>query len=150
MQTKSTAHSPTLASHKHTRIHRQGLRYGNTNTQLNGKCKQKAARGAAESATRGWCWDAPTGCHPHIHTHIYIHMYLMMLRQQSVYTYAVYKYEFYICYLLKRCMQQPHNSTLRFPPSAQLCNLHNLWGEQGSRSRRCGRRDRRALYFKAI
>lgn len=61
-------HSP----HTHTHIHRQGLRYGNTNTQLNGKCKQKAARGAAESATRGWCWDAPTGCHPHIHTHIYI------------------------------------------------------------------------------
>lgn len=47
-------------------------------------------------------------------------MYLMMLRQQSVYTYAVYKYEFYICYLLKRCMQQPHNSTLRSPPSAHL------------------------------
>lgn len=82
-------------------------------------------------------------------------MYLMMVRQQSVYTYAVYKYEFYICYLLKRCMQQPHNSTPHSPSSGhllpgKLCHLHNLWGEQGRRSMRYSRRDRRALYFKAI
>lgn len=60
------------------------------------------------------------------HTYTHIHMYLMMLRQQSVYTYAVYKYEFYICYLLKRCMQQPHNSTRRSLPPLPIPCLANF------------------------